>query len=232
MIGEIIPESCIHLCEEPAKQGLATGNDPRFLRVWWEVPHRLRRNGSGWAPLVKGGAPNDFFSDPITCVNWFQSGVELKAFAAEYRASRGWGDQWSAMINATDFYFRPGITWPLRAARFAPAAIPQGCAFSTRGCAALAEVGELSSLISLFSSSCFDYLFKMLLGRFGHPEFTSGRLQEMPVPELSTERKNLLDSLFHRGWSLKRSLELQIETSHAFILPSLLLVEGLGCPVP
>jgi hypothetical protein len=202
-----------------AKQGLATGSDGRFLRVWWEVPPA---SGSGWVPLVKGGAPNIFYSDPYTSVNWFHDGAEVKAFASAYRASRGWGDQWSAMINSTEFYFRPGITWPLRASRFAPAVIPTGCAFSTRGCAALAETKDLAWLIGMFSSRIFDALFKMLLGRFNFPEFTSGALQQMPIPPVSSDSSVVLASGFHRGWAAKRHLDTAVGMSHAFLKPGLL----------
>jgi hypothetical protein len=209
-----------------AKQGLATGNDPRFLRVWWEVSATRVSPNDGWSILVKGGAPTTFFGDPCTIVKWFDDGLELKAFASWYRASRGWGDQWSAMINATEFYFRPGFTWPLRASRFAPSVMPVGCAFSTRGCAGFAHVTDLPWLVSILSSSCFDLLFKMLLGRFGHPEFTSGALQEMPIPDPSHETKTRLATFFSEIWSQKRSLDTCSETSHAFMLPALLQANG------
>jgi hypothetical protein len=209
-----------------AKQGLATGNDPRFLRVWWEVSAARSSASDGWSLLVKGGAPTMFFGDPFAVVKWFDGGLELKAFASWYRASRGWGDQWSAMINATEFYFQPGFTWPLRASRFAPSVMPAGCAFSTRGCAGFAPVEDLPWLISIMSSSCFDLLFKMLLGRFGHPEFTSGALQEMPIPDPNRVTKTRLATLFVEAWSRKRSLETCLETSHAFLLPSLLQAKG------
>ena len=209
-----------------AKQGLATGNDPRFLRVWWEVSTTRNLPNDNWSLLVKGGAPTTFFGDPCAVVKWFDDGLELKAFASHYRASRGWGDQWSAMINATELYFRPGFTWPLRASRFAPSVMPSGCAFSTRGCAGLAPIADLPWLISILSSSCFDLLFKMLLGRFGHPEFTSGALQEMPIPDPNPETKSRLARFFSEMWSRKRGLDTCSETSHAFTLPALLQTDG------
>jgi len=209
-----------------AKQGLATGNDPRFLRVWWEVSAARSSPKDGWSLLVKGGAPTTFFGNPFAVVKWFDDGLELKTFASWYRASRGWGDQWSAMINATEFYFQPGFTWPLRASRFAPSVMPAGCAFSTRGCGGFAPVADLPWLISILSSSCFDLLFKMLLGRFGHPEFTSGALQEMPIPDPSHETKTRLATFFTETWSRKRSLDTCFETSHAFTLPALLQANG------
>lgn len=212
--------------ERTAKQGLATANDVRFIRVWWETSTAGGRDAAGWVPLVKGGAPDAFFVSPPTTVNWANDGRELKAFASAYRSARGWGDQWSAMINSTDFYFKPGFTWPLRASRFAPSVMPAGCAFSTRGCAAFAPEGQLEWLIALASSRPFDYLFKMLLGRFGHPEFTSGALQEMPIPSVSKAQELGMRSGFRRAWSLRRSADEAVEVSHAFVVPAVLQVDG------
>jgi hypothetical protein len=206
--------------DRTAKQGMQTGNDGRFIRLWWEIVEQRRPVRDRWAPLVKGGAPKRYYSDVQTVVKWLNDGAELKAFASQYRASRGWGDQWSAMINATERYFEPGFTWPLRASRFAPSAMPAGCAFSTRGSAGLARTDELTSLIAFMCSDPFDLIFKLLLGRFGHPEFTSGALQDMPVPDLTPEQHHRLDLLFRQAWSIERSKDLTIETSHAFACPA------------
>lgn len=210
-------------CENrTAKQGLATADDGRFLRVWWEVRIDESDAKKQWAPLVKGGAPSNFFNDPYSVVKWHSNGYELKSFASWYRASRGWGDQWSAMINATEYYFKPGFTWPLRSTRFAPSAMPAGCAFSTRGCAGIVPKEDLPWLISFMASSSFDYLFKLRLGRFGHPEFTSGALQAMPIPEPGSSVESRLSELFFSAWSLKCTVFTTEETSHYFLLPAAL----------
>lgn len=211
-----------------AKQGLATGSDERFLRAWWEVAPTHLNESHAWVPLVKGGAPSPFYIDPITCVKWIRAGAELKAFASHYRASRGWGDQWTAMINASERYFEPGFTWSLRALRFAPAVMPSGCAFSTRGCAGLAQPSELRWLIPLLNSDCFDALFKVLLGGFDRPEYTSGALQEMPIPDPSEDTRATLDQLFMDGWRAKRSQDRHVETAHAFIGPAMSKPETTG----
>ncbi len=205
-----------------AKQGLATADDGRFLRVWWECDSSSASLNNGWVPLVKGGAPEKFFTDPYAVVKWYCDGIELKSFASWYRSSRGWGDQWSAMINATEYYFRPGFTWPLRASVFAPSAMPAGCAFSTRGCAGIVPQDDLPWLIALMSSHPFDYIFKLRLGRFGYPEFSSGALQPMPVPSLSSKVANELSNLFRSAWSLRRTSHSVDEISHVFALPAAL----------
>ncbi|MFT8679593.1 hypothetical protein [Gluconacetobacter sp.] len=212
--------------ERTAKAGLNTNNDKRFLRAWWEISVEPSAPLERWVPLAKGGSPNSHYTDTVVVVRWFSNGAELKAFASAYRASHGWGDQWSAMINAIEFYFRPGFTWPLRASRFAPAALPAGSIFSKRGCGGFAPPVELPWIIAFLSSRGFDTVFKMLLGRFGHPEFSGGGLQRMPMPEPSEDDRRILADLFRRSWSLKYRADTRTETSHAFVLPQLLQVDG------
>lgn len=208
--------------ERTAKAGLATNDDSRFLRLFWEISHPTVSPESQWVTLAKGGSPSSFYADLPFVVLWTNDGVELKAFASAYRASHGWGDQWTAMINATEFYFRPGFTWPLRASHFAPSILPAGCAFSKRGCGGFSPIEDLLWLVGLLSSSCADFIFKILLGRFGHPEFAGGALQRMPVPNIEKDKKNRLNVLVRKGWSIKRLINSTEETSHAFLLPNAL----------
>lgn len=207
--------------DRTAKAGLATNDDARFLRLFWEIA-QVDSSKSVWVSLAKGGSPSSFYSDLPFVVLWTNDGVELKAFASAYRSSHGWGDQWTAMINATEFYFRPGFTWPLRASHFAPSVLPAGCAFSKRGCGGFSPDDDLLWLVGLLSSSCADFIFKLLLGRFGHPEFSGGALQKMPIPNVERDKSDRLATLVLKAWSLKRKLDTIEETSHAFLLPAVL----------
>lgn len=202
-----------------AKAGLATNDDARFLRLFWEVDSESISRKGRWVPLAKGGSPSAFYSDLPFVVSWANDGAELKAFASAYRSSHGWGDQWTAMINATEYYFRSGFTWPLRASHFAPSVLPEGCAFSKRGCGGFAEEKDLPWLIALLSSSCADFIFKLLLGRFGHPEFAGGALQRMPIPSVNEQTAGRLERLMRQSWAYKYLLDTVEETSHAFLLP-------------
>ena len=72
------------------------------------------------------------------------------------------------------------------------------------------------------SSSCVDFVFKLLLGRFGHPEFAGGALQRMPIPQASRRHKDELSDFMRRGWLAKYTLDTIEEASHAFVLPAFL----------
>jgi hypothetical protein len=156
-------------------------------------------------------------------VNWDSDGREMKAWADPLYGNSGW----SRIIKNTDLYFRPGLTWPLRASRFAPQVLPAGCVFSVRGYSAFVPTEDLLWTLATFNSSTFDYLFKTTLGRHGFPEFIVGVLQRLPWPEKPSEDQSLeLSEAATQAWRLRRSLDMRFETSHSFVLPALLQVEG------
>ncbi|WP_417350183.1 hypothetical protein [Ferrimonas sp.] len=187
--------------------GLQTSDDFRFLRGWWEV--LVHRETGIWFPFAKGGAYSPYYSDIYLVVNWKNNGKELESFSP-------------SVIRNSDYYFRPGITWPLRSHRFSPQAMPRGCIFSVRGYSAFAREGEELETLAVFNSVPFDYIFKTALGRFGYPEFIVGILQLMPWSSASDEKKSNLGCLAYQAWSLKRKLDMANETSHAFLLPEIL----------
>ena len=59
------------------RQGGVTGNDERFLRLWWEISpsHRSRANWQ-WKPFAKGGSVSRWYSDfPVTAIWDFSRGT-------------------------------------------------------------------------------------------------------------------------------------------------------------
>ena len=59
--------------ERTARQGLATAEDFRFVRTWWEEP------GNGWHGFAKGGTFSPFYADVYLMTNWDKDGAEVKA---------------------------------------------------------------------------------------------------------------------------------------------------------
>jgi hypothetical protein len=208
--------------ERRATKGLATTDDEQFLRVWWELDSRSIHGV--WSSFARGGPTSPFYADLSTYVLWENDGARLKAYLDHKIGKSG---QWSRWINSTNYYGRAGVTWALRAPRFSPQALPKESVFSVRGYAAFAEERELSFMLGVFNSSIFDYLFKLALGRFGHPEFVVGVLQWLPWAENgSFEIKRQLGRLASRAWELKRGIDTRKETSHAFVRPALTQVQG------
>ena len=129
------------------RQGLATGDDFRFVRTAWEVdPARIASGLSGsqgrpWVPFAKGGAYSPFWADTHLVLNWGADGRAIKDFDG-------------SVIRNPQFYFVPGLTWTTRTASgFAARLYPSGCVFSNKGnCIFPNDDDDLFAMQGLLSS--------------------------------------------------------------------------------
>jgi hypothetical protein len=198
-----------------ARQGLATASDFRFVRVWWEL--RQTANQNRFACFAKGGSFSKYYSAIYLFANWGTDGLEIKAWAESTPGTT----HWSRRIANVDFYFRPGLTWPLRTqGGLSFRAMPRGCIFGHKGPAAFVandDPDALLALLALVNSQAFLHLVSMQMA-FGSYEV--GVIQRTPVPDLTADQETTLAALARRAWSLKRTLDTVEETSHAFLLPA------------
>ncbi len=201
--------------ERTARQGLATAEDFRFVRAWWES------QGSSWFCFAKGGAFSRFYADVYLLANWAEDGAEIKAgICRRYPYLNGNAE---FVAKNTQFYFRPGFTWSLRSQiGLGIRAMPSGCIFGHKGPAAFSENDDpedLLALLALANSSAFALLVSLQVA-FGSYEV--GVMQRTPIPILDGPSRQKLSALSRQAWSLKRTLDTTEETSHAFVLPAAL----------
>ena len=207
-----------------ARVGLQTSDDFRFIRMSTEV--EPQSSASRWFPFAKGGSFSRLYADVFLLMQWENDGAMAKAWAGSlYDGSH----HWSRRLQNVDFFFRPGLTWPLRTqGGLSFRVMPRGCIFGHKGPAAfVAEDGskELLALAAISNSRPFSSLVEIQMA-FGSYEV--GVIQRTPVPELEQAATSLLSKLAERIWSQKRQLDSRIENSHAFSLPALLQVSGVG----
>jgi len=99
------------------KQGLATADNARFLRLWQEVSTRnyyLNANsskraiesGCKWFPYNKAGELRRWYGNQDYMVNWENGGYEIKNIFGDNGKLR-------SRPQNTDFYFRESISWGL-----------------------------------------------------------------------------------------------------------------------
>lgn len=201
--------------ERTARQGLATAEDFRFVRAWWES------QSSGWFGFAKGGAFSRFYADVYLLANWANDGSEIKAgICRRYPYLNGNAE---FVAKNPQYYLRPGLTWPRRTqGGLSMRAMPAGCIFADKGPAAFADdddPDELLALLALVNSSSFALLVSLQVA-FGSYEV--GVMQRTPIPTLDGPSRQRLAALSRRAWSLKRTLDTLEETSHAFLLPGAL----------
>jgi len=194
------------------KQGLATADDFRFVRVWWET----LPTSPLWFSYAKGSVFSPFYSDIRTVVNWGSGGAEISNNLNKNGGIRS--NIWMLKETAQKFFLKPGLTWPLRGSRISVQAVPAGCIFSVAGKMAFAEEDELSAIYGLMNSKAYLHFLRTLSDAV-RIQFEVGLIQRTPIPEISSENRQRLKTLAYRGWSLKRKMDCAAETSHGFLLP-------------
>lgn len=100
-----------------ARQGLATADNKRFLRQWFEVIYpRIKFDAHNnqealnshkkWFPYNKGGSYRKWYGNYDYIVNWENNGYEIKHFTDSKGKLR-------SRPQNTDYYFKEAITWSL-----------------------------------------------------------------------------------------------------------------------
>jgi hypothetical protein len=197
--------------ERTVKQGLITTDDARFVRAWWEVASRS--TNQRWFSFAKGGAYSPFYADIPVVVDWLREGAQSRAiYEARHEVVGG-------IIKNPEYYFRAGLTWPLRGVRFSAQAVGKGSIFSVGGKMAFAPHEDLIAYLALFNSRLFDYLIGVSAGKVGGVQYEVGLIQRVPVPELCSTDVAKLGELGRLAWLLKRQVDTGNETSHAFVMP-------------
>ncbi|MGL5750533.1 MAG: BREX-1 system adenine-specific DNA-methyltransferase PglX, partial [Paraclostridium sp.] len=102
------------------RQGMSTGDNERFLKLWFEIEKNkmgiklnsredAKNSGYKWFPYNKGGEFRKWYGNNIYLVNWENDGEELQSWARYLNTIK---TPMGRLVNK-DFYFKKGITWTL-----------------------------------------------------------------------------------------------------------------------
>ncbi len=121
------------------RQGLATSDNDRFLRLWHEVSlgnacldaksrDEAKLSEKKWFPCQKGGGYRRWYGNHEYFVNWGDDGRELLDYAAKLYGSP------TRTIKNIQLYFRDGLTWStLSSAGMTMRYSPSGFISETKG---------------------------------------------------------------------------------------------------
>lgn len=203
----------------PAKQGLATADNERFLRQWFEVSadrsdmwardrEDALASGARWFPYNKGGQFRRWWGNQDYVVNWEEDGREIQSLVDPKT-----GKQRSRPQNI-DCYFRPCVSWSnvssgIPSFRY----FTEQFMFDQKGEAFFAESKrDIGYLLTLLNSTIAAYFLKML-----SPTVSLNIGEIMNVPALSVGQYDedvchqLID-IFRADWDSR-------ETSWDFARP-------------
>lgn len=207
-------------------QGLATADNDRFLRSWFEVAHSrigfgyanaalAARAQEKWFPHNKGGNQRKWYGNQDTVVNWENDGYEIKHFTDNKGKLR-------SRPQNINFYFKPAVSWSviisgLYTFRYYPKGfIPNMC-----GMCCYTDEPELNLYIlglsnTKVASLIFDLInptFNLSNGVFGMLPFIDKQSQEIT----DTTKQNI--SISKSDWDAH-------ETSWDFAQNELLALTG------
>jgi hypothetical protein len=186
--------------------GLQTGDDFRFIRLWWEVPCSELAPPVNWLAHAKGGDNSPYYADIHLVVNWKQEGCEIKA-------------QPSAVLRNSDLYLRPGLTFSYRTNRFSPAALPANSITGVAGMGVFAPAEQLPMLLAFLNSSAVNEFISARLGLLEmNALYQAGTIQPTPVPQFNEEEREKLAEIGMQLCRLTREILRRSETSRLYLL--------------
>jgi len=164
------------------RQGLATSDNNRFLRQWFEPSvgqigfgktslEEASESECRWFPCQKGGPIRKWYGNHDFVVNWEDDGRELLEFAASLYGSP------TRTIKNIPFYFREGITWGTISLNLSMRFSPAGFVFETKGAMCFAETtDELMAIMGFANSPLVNHFLLALSPTLDFHEGPVGRL--------------------------------------------------------
>ncbi len=182
-----------------AKQGLATANDGRFLRLWFEIsnsrigqamPDRESAKASKckWFPFNKGGSFRRWYGNILHVINWENDGVEIRSFGTHD------GGRTRSRPQNTDYYFMPAVSWS-NVSSGAPAFrhVDEGVIFGHVGQSIFGTPEIRAMLLATLNSSYGHYVLSQISPSL---HFNSGTIASVPVaPNLTSRCGELVDEM-------------------------------------
>lgn len=141
--------SSLNQIAEP-RQGLATGNNDKFVRIWHEVSrnkiglgflnqHEAHKSNLYWFPYNKGGGFKKWYGNQTFVISFNKEKRDLLKNCGNH-------------LPSEDYYFRQSITWSLIGLTFGPRFTPSGFLFDVGGSSAFPSEENIFYLLGFMAS--------------------------------------------------------------------------------
>lgn len=199
------------------RQGLATGENARFVREWWEVDDCKSVYSCGsiqesiesackWFPYNKGGDFRKWYGNNSSVVNWENDGQEI----------RNYKDQNGRLLSRpqnTNCFFSPSITWSkISSGSIAFRFKPAGHIFDVAGTSVFSDEESLKYLQGACNSSVIMRVASMLSPTLN---FEVGQIATYPIIQ-NEEQEPLVNDMVDSCRELSKTDWDSFETSWDF----------------
>ncbi len=199
------------------RQGMATSDNGRFLRLWFEVDLRkskfdaidlvdAQKSQKKWFAYNKGGSYRKWYGNLDYVVNWEDDGKEMKDFTSQLPQGM------NVRLKSREYYFKECFSWSkisssLSSFRF----YPEGCAFDVAGCCVFNAGENLLYFLALTNSAVTKEITDILSPTLN---FELEHLKKLPV--IFDTRKNIIDKMAQNCIDISKIDWDSFETSWAF----------------
>ena len=176
-----------------AKQGLATADNNRFLRLWNEVSYNkigynmansdeALESKKKWFPYNKGGEIRKWYGNQEYLVNWENDGYEIKNFYDEKGKLR-------SRPQNTEYYFKESISWGLiTSAGSSFRYFPKGFIYDVSGMSYFLEKNKFNYL-GILNTKVYSDFTKIINPTIN---LQVGDVLALPATEIKNEKFNNL----------------------------------------
>jgi hypothetical protein len=181
------------------KQGLATGDNSRFLRGWHEVS--VKKIGfaidsctetseveTRWFPYNKGGEFRKWYGNIEFLVNWQNNGYEIRSFVDDYGKVR-------SRAQNTDYYFKPSVSWSkVTIGGFSLRYFPKGFIFDVAGCSLITDDQDvLKIILGSMNSPIMTKLYSSLMPTVNYEVGQIAKFPYLHAPRATAVVQDLID---------------------------------------
>ena len=160
------------------KQGIATGDNNRFLRYIWEID-KNKRGRIKWVPCTKGGSFRKWFGNIDYCINWECDGHEIKNFYST-------NGKLASRPQNQSFYFKQiGCTWStISSGKPAFRYFDKNWLFETKGSVCFPNnTSDNNVLMAYLNSPLVNYFLKVYSPTMDYHEGPVGKIPYHKVIE-------------------------------------------------
>ena len=192
-----------------SKQGLATTDNKRFLRIWSEIDYNkiiynvdsinnAIKSGGKWFPYNKGGEFRKWFGNNEYIVNYENDGKEIKSSVLKkypYLKTPEF------VVKNTNYYFKKCISWSLISSSVAAFRYkPLGFIFDVAGMSCFATEDKLLYLLALCNTKVVMKILEIIAPTMN---FQCGDIANIPV--FNSNKKEEINKTVEQNIEISRN---------------------------
>jgi hypothetical protein len=195
------------------RQGMATADNNRFMRVWYEVDisninFRCKpgeETTAKWYPHSKGGSIRRWYGNNSFVINWKNNGKEIRNFK-------------KAVVRNPDYYFKKGITWSdLTVSWFTARMVPNGFTFDSCGPTFFAfDESKLNYICGYLNSTVFQEFLNISCQGM---HYSNGIIATLPIMFGNPSEITEIEQLVEENIEISKADWDELETSWDFKSP-------------